>query len=150
MFCKTKANGTRSRNWTFPDGTTCRSKLYKYNDIAYCIAGRCERFSCDNSDVNYYKIDSIFCGNREQNYASNSVESHSAENRRHSSVVQAVPWQQQQQQQNNNVYKEQKMGRERPDRTERPLVTSKGTGIYGPTTVRSKYENGKPCGKTLI
>ena len=127
MFCKTKTNGTRSRNWTFPDGTTCRSKSHAPNDISYCIGGRCERFSCDNSSSNYFKIDPIFCGTRDQNAESNSIEGSSSENRRHSSVPVAVPWYQQQTR-NRDI---KSNNRER------------GGGIMGPTTVRSKYENGK-------
>lgn len=125
VFCKTKTNGTSPRIWPFPDGTTCRAKDYDHNDIAYCISGHCKRFTCDNSSDNYYKINSIFCGNRDQNNESNNIENYSAENRRHSSIKK-VPWRRE--------YKEPKTTRERT--RERP------TGIYGPTTVRSKYENG--------
>ncbi|XP_030381356.1 A disintegrin and metalloproteinase with thrombospondin motifs 16 [Scaptodrosophila lebanonensis] len=64
VFCKTKTNGTKSRRWTFPDGTTCRSKHHASDDIAYCISGRCERFSCDNTTTNFFKMDSTFCQHR--------------------------------------------------------------------------------------
>ncbi|XP_017054391.1 uncharacterized protein LOC108096942 [Drosophila ficusphila] len=61
IFCRTKNNGTKSRRWTFPDGTTCQSKQHNPEDITFCISGRCERFSCDNSTSNFFKMDSSFC-----------------------------------------------------------------------------------------
>ncbi|EDV37612.1 uncharacterized protein Dana_GF13538 [Drosophila ananassae] len=64
VFCRTKNNGTKSRRWTFPDGTTCRSKNHNPEDITYCIAGRCERFSCDNSTSNFFRMDHGFCRER--------------------------------------------------------------------------------------
>ncbi|KAH8407513.1 hypothetical protein KR222_004682, partial [Zaprionus bogoriensis] len=65
VFCRTRSNGTKSRRWTFPDGTTCRSQYFGGNDIGYCIAGRCERFSCDNATGNFFKMDASFCASRE-------------------------------------------------------------------------------------
>jgi len=64
IFCRTKTNGTKSRRWTFPDGTTCQSKQHSPEDITYCISGRCERFSCDNSTSNFFKMDNSFCQTR--------------------------------------------------------------------------------------
>ncbi|XP_032591053.2 A disintegrin and metalloproteinase with thrombospondin motifs adt-1 isoform X2 [Drosophila grimshawi] len=64
VFCRTRSNGTKSRRWTFPDGTTCRSKYQSADQIAYCIAGRCEQFSCDNATTNFFKMDSTFCAYR--------------------------------------------------------------------------------------
>ncbi|KAH8401413.1 hypothetical protein KR009_005346 [Drosophila setifemur] len=64
VFCRTKSNGTKSRRWTFPDGTTCRSKQHKPEDITYCMNGRCERFTCDNSTSNFFRMDSGFCRER--------------------------------------------------------------------------------------
>ncbi|KMY95877.1 A disintegrin and metalloproteinase with thrombospondin motifs 16 [Drosophila simulans] len=61
IFCRTRTNGTKSRRWTFPDGTTCKAKQHNPEDITYCISGRCERFSCDNSTSNFFKMDSSFC-----------------------------------------------------------------------------------------
>ncbi|XP_055379928.1 uncharacterized protein LOC129611040 [Condylostylus longicornis] len=61
VFCKTKINSTKSRSWTFPDGTTCQNKKFAPSDIGYCINGRCERFSCDNSTNNLYKVEPKFC-----------------------------------------------------------------------------------------
>ncbi|XP_020818018.1 A disintegrin and metalloproteinase with thrombospondin motifs 16 [Drosophila serrata] len=61
IFCRTRSNGTKSRRWIFPDGTSCRSKQHKPEDITYCIGGRCERFSCDNSTTNFFKMDNDFC-----------------------------------------------------------------------------------------
>lgn len=39
--------GTKSRGWTFPDGTVCHTNLSKYGQTSYCINGRCENFYCD-------------------------------------------------------------------------------------------------------
>ncbi|KAH8348125.1 hypothetical protein KR084_004483 [Drosophila pseudotakahashii] len=61
IFCRTKNNGTKSRRWTFPDGTTCQSKQHNPEDIGYCISGRCERFSCDNATSNFFRMDDSFC-----------------------------------------------------------------------------------------
>lgn len=61
IYCKTKQNTTKSRSWTFPDGTACRSIYYGNDDPSYCIQGRCEKFSCENVTGNYHKIDAIFC-----------------------------------------------------------------------------------------
>ncbi|KAH8305999.1 hypothetical protein KR018_009807, partial [Drosophila ironensis] len=61
VFCRTRNNGTKSRKWTFPDGTTCRSKHHSPEHITYCIAGRCELFTCDNSTANFFRMDSGFC-----------------------------------------------------------------------------------------
>ncbi|XP_022227613.2 A disintegrin and metalloproteinase with thrombospondin motifs 16 [Drosophila obscura] len=69
VFCRTRTNATKSRRWTFPDGTTCRSKHHSAEDIAYCISGRCERFSCDNSTNNFYRMDQTFCQSRARDSA---------------------------------------------------------------------------------
>ncbi|XP_034477195.1 A disintegrin and metalloproteinase with thrombospondin motifs 16 [Drosophila innubila] len=66
VFCRTRNNGTKSRRWTFPDGTVCRAKHHGQDDIAYCIAGRCEPFSCDNATSNFFKMDNTFCAHRVQ------------------------------------------------------------------------------------
>ncbi|XP_017868693.1 PREDICTED: A disintegrin and metalloproteinase with thrombospondin motifs 16 [Drosophila arizonae] len=64
IFCRTKSNGTKSRRWTFPDGTTCRAQDHGPEHIAYCIAGRCEKFSCSNATDNFFKMDNTFCAYR--------------------------------------------------------------------------------------
>ncbi|EDW31931.1 GL11380 [Drosophila persimilis] len=69
VFCRTKTNATKSRRWTFPDGTTCQSKQHNAGDIAYCISGRCERFSCDNSTNNFFRMDPTFCQSRARDSA---------------------------------------------------------------------------------
>ncbi|KRF79996.1 uncharacterized protein Dvir_GJ22051, isoform E [Drosophila virilis] len=74
VFCRTKNNGTKSRRWTFPDGTTCRAKHHASDDIAYCIAGRCEQFSCDNATSNFFKIDNTFCAYRTPSSQRDSTE----------------------------------------------------------------------------
>lgn len=110
MFCKTKSDGTKSRSWTFPDGTTCQSKYHDVDDTSYCISGRCEKFSCDNSTGNYYKIDPIFCPSR---HSVASEESH-----RWNSIA---------------MHKHPYYSTPR---------TRDYKNIFGPTTIRSKYENG--------
>lgn len=54
-------NTTKSRSWTFPDGTTCQTKFTDFDDNSYCINGRCEKFSCNSSQTNYYKINLNYC-----------------------------------------------------------------------------------------
>lgn len=40
VWCHKKKGGTKSRGWSFPDGTTCQIKRYK--DSTYCIGGYCK------------------------------------------------------------------------------------------------------------
>lgn len=122
VFCKTKSNGPKSRSWTFPDGTTCRSKRYGADDISYCIAGRCEKFSCDNSTSNYFKMDPKFCQYRNppphQQSLSNEMD------RKHDT-------------QNNSITKPRNIDKDQQSQSNNHRVT------YGPTTMRNKYENGE-------
>ncbi|XP_065367757.1 A disintegrin and metalloproteinase with thrombospondin motifs 16 [Calliphora vicina] len=139
VYCKTKTNGTKSRSWKFPDGTTCRSKLYGNDDPSYCIQGRCEKFSCDNSTANYYKIDAIFC-KRQDKYEQNSMENdtirrssnqysnHIPVTASYTGYVDRNDNFKYRNNVNNNYYDNER-GVNNNDR------------IYGPTTVRSKYEN---------
>lgn len=66
MFCRTKQNRTKSRSWVFPDGTSCHSKLYNQDDISFCISGKCEKFSCENTTSNYFRIDPKICSKNYQ------------------------------------------------------------------------------------
>ncbi|XP_055836780.1 A disintegrin and metalloproteinase with thrombospondin motifs 16 isoform X1 [Episyrphus balteatus] len=85
VFCQTKSNGTKSRNWIYPHGTTCRSKEFNFDDTSFCVDGRCERFSCDNSTKNYFKMDPYYCPqqriNEEESKRSNNVYKPSDERR---------------------------------------------------------------------
>lgn len=61
VLCETKVGSTKSRGWTFPDGTTCRNQDSDIDDNYYCVAGRCEKFLCHNSTTNYFQMDPTFC-----------------------------------------------------------------------------------------
>ncbi|XP_073811990.1 ADAMTS metallopeptidase stall [Musca autumnalis] len=155
VYCKTKTNGTKSRSWTFPDGTTCLSKLYRHDEPSYCIQGRCEKFSCDNSTSNYYKIDNIFCKQQDK---SNDMDNETI--RRSSSSIPSSPSSSVTYQTYSNQIP---IGPPPVAATHGPATASynnydeykyrsnanknyyeRGSNpdrIYGPTTVRSKYEN---------
>ncbi|XP_050512535.1 A disintegrin and metalloproteinase with thrombospondin motifs adt-1-like [Diabrotica virgifera virgifera] len=47
VWCQKRNGSTRSRGWTFPDGTTCQIRRNRYGKSSYCIKGRCEEFVCD-------------------------------------------------------------------------------------------------------
>ncbi|XP_005176563.1 uncharacterized protein LOC101893463 [Musca domestica] len=153
VYCKTKTNGTKSRSWTFPDGTTCQSKLYRNDEPSYCIQGRCEKFSCDNSTSNYYKIDNIFCKQQDK---SNDMDNETI--RRSSTSVSSPSSSVTYQTYGNQI----PIGPPSTTHTTAPASYSsnydeykyrsntnknyydRGSNadrIYGPTTVRSKYEN---------
>ncbi|XP_059225123.1 uncharacterized protein LOC106087759 [Stomoxys calcitrans] len=157
VYCKTKSNGTKSRSWTFPDGTTCRTHLYGDNDPSYCIQGRCEKFSCDNSTANYYKIDNIFCKQQEKKFDNNAMDnetirrsstgasssSSSSSAYTHQSYSNQIPMGPPTTQappplayNNYNEYKYRTS-----NSNQNYYDNGSSDRIYGPTTVRSKYEN---------
>lgn len=139
IYCKTKANGTKSRSWTFPDGTTCRSKLYSSDDPSYCIQGRCEKFSCDNSTANYYKIDAIFCKHQEKS-EHNSIENDTVRrsSNHYSNHIPATSSYTGYPERNDNYKYRNNINSNYYDNDR----VGSHDRIYGPTTVRSKYENG--------
>ncbi|XP_017776804.1 PREDICTED: A disintegrin and metalloproteinase with thrombospondin motifs 18-like [Nicrophorus vespilloides] len=47
VWCQKRNGGTKSRGWTFPDGTVCQTRRSKYGKPSHCINGRCEDFVCD-------------------------------------------------------------------------------------------------------
>ncbi|XP_050295630.1 A disintegrin and metalloproteinase with thrombospondin motifs adt-1-like [Anthonomus grandis grandis] len=47
VWCQKRNGGTKSRGWTFPDGTTCQTRRNRYGRASYCINGKCEDFVCD-------------------------------------------------------------------------------------------------------
>ncbi|PNF35840.1 hypothetical protein B7P43_G09399 [Cryptotermes secundus] len=51
VWCYKRSGGSKSRGWTFPDGTTCQSHRSQYRKSMYCISGRCEEFVCDRYDA---------------------------------------------------------------------------------------------------
>lgn len=40
VWCHKEKGGTKSRGWSFPDGTTCQIKNNK--ESTYCIGGYCK------------------------------------------------------------------------------------------------------------
>lgn len=128
VYCRTKTNGTKTRRWTFPHGTTCRTTLYKAEDISYCISGRCEKFSCDNSTQNYYKLDPHFCEQRRTPPA----RAEESESRRYNTVHATTA------SGNNLSYNKNYQNNNNNNNNNIPQYN-----IYAPTTYRSKYENGE-------
>ncbi|XP_058833011.1 A disintegrin and metalloproteinase with thrombospondin motifs adt-2 isoform X2 [Topomyia yanbarensis] len=61
IFCETKSGDPKTKSWIFPDGTTCRIQNADFDDNFYCISGRCQKFSCNNSIDNFFRIDPNFC-----------------------------------------------------------------------------------------
>ncbi|KAH1007972.1 hypothetical protein HUJ04_005135 [Dendroctonus ponderosae] len=47
VWCQKRNGATKSRGWTFPDGTACQTRRNRYGRPSYCINGRCEEFVCD-------------------------------------------------------------------------------------------------------
>ncbi|XP_025201614.1 A disintegrin and metalloproteinase with thrombospondin motifs adt-1-like [Melanaphis sacchari] len=47
VWCHKEKGGTKSRGWSFPDGTTCQ--MNKNKESTYCIGGYCKEFLCDKS-----------------------------------------------------------------------------------------------------
>lgn len=50
VWCHKRNGSTKSRGWTFPDGTACQRERNKIGKSTYCINGRCEEFVCDIYD----------------------------------------------------------------------------------------------------
>ncbi|XP_023022167.2 ADAMTS metallopeptidase stall isoform X1 [Leptinotarsa decemlineata] len=48
VWCQKRNGSTKSRGWTFPDGTACQIRRNRYGIASYCIKGRCEEFICDS------------------------------------------------------------------------------------------------------
>lgn len=48
VWCQKRNGNSKSRGWTFPDGTTCQTRRNRYGKASYCIKGRCEEFVCDS------------------------------------------------------------------------------------------------------
>ncbi|XP_037036544.1 A disintegrin and metalloproteinase with thrombospondin motifs adt-1 [Bradysia coprophila] len=60
VYCRSKS-GSKTKGWIFPDGTTCRYSNSDLDGTYYCVNGKCEKFSCDNSSTNFFKTDSLYC-----------------------------------------------------------------------------------------
>ncbi|XP_055632048.1 A disintegrin and metalloproteinase with thrombospondin motifs adt-1 [Toxorhynchites rutilus septentrionalis] len=61
IFCETKSGEPKTKSWIFPDGTACKVRHADFDDYFYCISGRCEKFTCNASADNFYRIDQGFC-----------------------------------------------------------------------------------------
>ncbi|XP_049778621.1 A disintegrin and metalloproteinase with thrombospondin motifs adt-1-like [Schistocerca cancellata] len=67
VWCYKRNGGSKSRGWTFPDGTICHSWRSRYSKSTYCISGRCEEFICDRFDTAIFSNGPEICassGNR--------------------------------------------------------------------------------------
>lgn len=42
VFCRLHSGGLRTKNWIYPDGTTCKNKDSDIDDQHYCVNGKCE------------------------------------------------------------------------------------------------------------
>jgi hypothetical protein len=56
VWCYKRSGGSKSRGWTFPDGTTCQSHRSRYGKSMYCISGRCEVSSPEHAPISVYSI----------------------------------------------------------------------------------------------
>lgn len=61
VSCQTKNGPAKSKGWTFPDGTLCRVKGNDVDEESFCVNGRCETFTCDNSTNNLFRLNPDFC-----------------------------------------------------------------------------------------
>ncbi|XP_040156246.1 A disintegrin and metalloproteinase with thrombospondin motifs adt-1 [Anopheles arabiensis] len=61
VFCETKAGVPKTKSWIYPDGTACKVQNGDFDDAYYCVSGRCEKFSCNNTSNNYYRMDGALC-----------------------------------------------------------------------------------------
>ncbi|XP_065167157.1 LOW QUALITY PROTEIN: A disintegrin and metalloproteinase with thrombospondin motifs adt-1-like [Atheta coriaria] len=68
VWCQKRNGGTKSRGWTFPDGTVCQTRRNKYSTASYCINGRCEDFGCDPYDeAQHAQMPELCPGERDDN-----------------------------------------------------------------------------------
>ncbi|CAH2003513.1 unnamed protein product [Acanthoscelides obtectus] len=68
VWCQKRQGGTKSRGWSFPDGTACQTRRNRYGKVSYCIKGRCEDFTCDSHSESTFALSSDHCPNeREDN-----------------------------------------------------------------------------------
>ncbi|KAJ8924447.1 hypothetical protein NQ315_007244 [Exocentrus adspersus] len=61
VWCQKRSGGTKSRGWTFPDGTACQTRKNRYGKASYCIKGRCEEFTCDPYDETAFALSPDMC-----------------------------------------------------------------------------------------
>lgn len=61
VSCQAKSGPAKSKGWTFPDGTSCRVKGNDVDDESFCVNGRCETFTCENSTNNLFRLNPDYC-----------------------------------------------------------------------------------------
>ncbi|XP_055536789.1 A disintegrin and metalloproteinase with thrombospondin motifs adt-1 [Wyeomyia smithii] len=61
VFCESTTGKPKTKGWIFPDGTACKIQNSDIDDLFYCISGRCQKFTCNSSTENFYRIDPFFC-----------------------------------------------------------------------------------------
>ncbi|XP_018565898.1 A disintegrin and metalloproteinase with thrombospondin motifs adt-1-like [Anoplophora glabripennis] len=61
VWCQKRNGGTKSRGWTFPDGTACQTRRNRYGRASYCIKGKCEEFTCDSFDETAFSLSPDLC-----------------------------------------------------------------------------------------
>lgn len=61
VWCQKRNGSTRSRGWTFPDGTACQMRRNRYGKASYCIKGKCEEFVCDPLEEAAFAQSSDLC-----------------------------------------------------------------------------------------
>ncbi|XP_029735370.2 A disintegrin and metalloproteinase with thrombospondin motifs adt-1 [Aedes albopictus] len=90
VFCETKAGDPKTKSWIFPDGTACRIRSADFDDYFYCISGRCQKFSCNGSSENFYRIDPMFCpeSSISPDRASNSIQQENGRDYKSLNVIQ--------------------------------------------------------------
>ncbi|RZB54415.1 A disintegrin and metalloproteinase with thrombospondin motifs 7-like [Asbolus verrucosus] len=68
VWCQKRNGGTKSRGWTFPDGTVCQTRRSRYGKSSYCINGRCEDFICDSyNEVAFIQMSELCPADRNDN-----------------------------------------------------------------------------------
>ncbi|XP_026469450.1 A disintegrin and metalloproteinase with thrombospondin motifs adt-2-like [Ctenocephalides felis] len=64
VWCATRGGGRKSRGWSLPDGTSCRSGVSSKPGSAsgfYCISGRCEEFKCKVNSDSRFQLSAEYC-----------------------------------------------------------------------------------------
>ncbi|CAG9856832.1 unnamed protein product [Phyllotreta striolata] len=61
VWCQKRNGSTRSRGWTFPDGTACQMRRNRYGKASYCIKGKCEEFVCDPLEEAAFALSPDLC-----------------------------------------------------------------------------------------
>ncbi|XP_060519373.1 A disintegrin and metalloproteinase with thrombospondin motifs adt-1 isoform X2 [Cylas formicarius] len=78
VWCQKRNGSTKSRGWTFPDGTACQtrrkssgllsfcsraiiSSYFSSGRASYCITGRCEDFVCDSLEDTVFSLMPELC-----------------------------------------------------------------------------------------